>query len=216
MLEIAMEASRLGTKLFVQNRRLAGSEYTASNMSPDPTRDFEDPAAAQQRFLSLFLRSEREIFRYVAALVPNVADAEDIVQQTALVLWEKFATYDPGLPFTPWACRFALNKTRQWLERRQRWQALLEGGLAEELAHRRQELQPDLDLRLGYLDRCLHKLPSEQLSLVEGYYYHRENIETLAAKGGRTVAATYKLLQRVRQALQACIEKAKMPDGLTS
>ena len=26
----------------------------------------------QQRFLSLFLRSEREIFRYVAVLVPNV------------------------------------------------------------------------------------------------------------------------------------------------
>ncbi|MBC7911970.1 MAG: hypothetical protein H7Y30_15790, partial [Pyrinomonadaceae bacterium] len=45
-------------------------------------------SAAQQRFLSLFLRSEREIFRYVAALVPNVADAEDIVQQTALALWE--------------------------------------------------------------------------------------------------------------------------------
>ena len=40
--------------------------------------------AAQQRFLSLFLRSEQEIFRYVAALVPNVADTEDIVQETAL------------------------------------------------------------------------------------------------------------------------------------
>jgi RNA polymerase sigma-70 factor (ECF subfamily) len=185
-------------------------------MSPDPTRSFEDPAAAQQRFLSLFLRSEREIFRYVAALVPNVADAEDIVQQTALVLWEKFEAYDPGLPFTPWACRFALNKTRQWLERRQRWQTLLKDGLAEELAQRREELQPELDLRLGHLDRCLHKLPSEQLSLVEGYYYRRENVESLAANGGRTVAATYKLLQRVRQALQACIEKATMPNGLTS
>ena len=167
-------------------------------MSPDPTRSFEDPAAAQQRFLSLFLRSEREIFRYVAALVPNLADAEDIVQQTALVLWEKFKAYDPGLSFTPWACRFALNKTRQWLERRQRWQALLEGGLAEELAQRREELQPELDLRLGHLERCLHKLPPEQLSLVEGYYYRRENIESLAANAGRTVAATYKLLQRVR------------------
>ena len=97
-------------------------------MLSDSTRQFEGPAAAQQRFLSLFLRSEREIFRYVAALIPNVADAEDIVQQTALVLWEKFEAYDPGQPFTPWACRFALNKTRQWLERRQRWQALLVRG----------------------------------------------------------------------------------------
>jgi RNA polymerase sigma-70 factor (ECF subfamily) len=185
-------------------------------MSPDPTRHFEDPAAAQQRFLSLFLRSEREIFRYVAALVPNVADAEDIVQQTALVLWEKFDAYDPGLPFTPWACRFALNKTRQWLERRQRWQALLEGGLAEELAQRREELRPELDFRLRHLDGCLGKLPAEQLSLVEGYYYRRDKIENLATNSGRTVAATYKVLQRVRLALQACIENAAKPAEATT
>src|SRR5580700_2157340 len=103
-------------------------------MSADSTRRFGDSNATQQRFLSLFLRSEREIFRYVAALVPNLTDAEDIVQQTAVALWEKFDAYDPSLPFTPWACRFALNKTRQWIERQRRWQVLLDRGLAEELA----------------------------------------------------------------------------------
>jgi hypothetical protein len=33
------------------------------------------PGLAQQWFLSLFLRGEKEVFRYVAALVPSVADA---------------------------------------------------------------------------------------------------------------------------------------------
>ena len=79
-------------------------------MSSDSMGRSGDASAAQQQFLSLFLRSEREIFRYVAALVPNVTDAEDIVQQTAIALWEKFGSYDPAQPFTPWACRFALNK----------------------------------------------------------------------------------------------------------
>src|SRR5512136_994157 len=113
-------------------------------MPIDPEQLSRERAAAQQQFLSLFLRSEREVFRYVAALVPNVMDAEDIVQQTALALWEKFDAYDPAQPFTPWACRFALNKARQWIERRQRWQALLAGGLAEELVRRREELRPDM------------------------------------------------------------------------
>lgn len=175
-------------------------------MSPDSTRHSEDKAAAQQRFLSLFLRSEREIFRYVAALVPNVADAEDIVQQTALALWEKFDAYDSIQPFTPWACRFALNKTRQWVERRQRWQALLAGGLVDELAQRRDELRPEIEMRLKHLERCLTKLPAEQRLLVESYYYRRDSVEKLAEKTGRTVAAAYKTLQRVRHALQACIE----------
>jgi RNA polymerase sigma-70 factor (ECF subfamily) len=177
-------------------------------MAPDSTRPSEGQATAQQRFLSLFLRSEREIFRYVAALVPNVAEAEDIVQQTALSLWEKFDSYDANQPFTPWACRFALNKTKQWIERRQKWQALLEAGLAEELAQRREELRPELETRLKHLESCLRKLPEEHRLIVEGYYFRRDGVEELARNSGRTVAATYKILQRVREALHACIANA--------
>jgi RNA polymerase sigma-70 factor (ECF subfamily) len=185
-------------------------------MSANSTPRHDDLATAQQRFLSLFLRSEREIFRYVAALVPNVADAEDIVQQTATALWEKFDAYDPSLPFTPWACRFALNKARQWIERRQRWQALLAGGLAEELAQRREELRPEFELRLKHLEACLGRLPETQRSLVEGYYYRRDGIDTLAEGLGRTVGATYKMLQRIRLALQVCIENEAKAEGLAT
>ena len=177
-------------------------------MSSDSLGRSRDASAAQQRFLSLFLRSEREIFRYVAALIPNVMDAEDIVQQTALALWEKFDAYDSNQPFTPWACRFALNKAKQWVERRQRWLALLEGGLAEELAQRREELRPEIETRLKHLEGCLNKLPAEQRAIVEGYYYRRDGIEKLAEHSGRTVAATYKTLQRIREGLQLCIENA--------
>lgn len=182
-------------------------------MSADSSRGAHDQAAAQQRFLSLFLRSEREIFRYVSALVPSVADAEDIVQQTAVALWEKFHAYDPAQPFTPWACRFALNKARQWMERHQRWRALLESGLAEELMRRREELRPDLEAKLGRLEGCLERLPDAQRSLVEGYYYRRTGISALAGELGRTEAATYKALQRIRQTLQDCIERSPEPEG---
>jgi RNA polymerase sigma-70 factor, ECF subfamily len=181
-------------------------------MPSDPNPSTGDRAAAQQRFLSLFLRSEREVFRYVAALVPNVTDAEDIVQQTALALWEKFDAYDSAQPFTPWACRFALNKAHQWIEQRQRWKALLDHGLAEELAQRRQELHPEFERRLKHLEACLAKLPPEQRSLVEAYYFERTDIESLAARSGRTAAAIYKTLQRIRQTLQLCVESRAKPE----
>jgi RNA polymerase sigma-70 factor (ECF subfamily) len=166
-------------------------------MPSNALHSFGDATAAQQRFLALFLRSEREIFRYVAVLVPNVIEAEEIVQQTALALWEKFDSYDPARPFTPWACRFALNQARQWMERRQKWQILLADGLAEELARRREDLAPELERRLVHLEGC-----------VEGYYYRRLGIEALAKESGRTVEATYKKLQRIRSALRQCLENA--------
>jgi RNA polymerase sigma-70 factor (ECF subfamily) len=182
-------------------------------MCADPTHRFDDSTAAQRQFLTLFLRSEREIFRYVAALVPNTTDAEDIVQQAAMALWQKFDDYDPAQPFTPWACRFALNKARQWVERRQRWQALLDRGLAEELAQRREELQPELEQRLRHLEGCLRKLPPGQRSLVEGYYFERAGIERLAERSGRSAAATYKMLQRIRHNLQTCVESRGNPEA---
>lgn len=58
-------------------------------MSAGSQGRFEDSAAAQQRFLSLFLRCAREVFRHVAALAPDIGDAEDLIQQTALALWER-------------------------------------------------------------------------------------------------------------------------------
>ena len=63
-------------------------------------------------------------------------------------------------------------------------------------------------MRLKYLEGCFNELPPEQRSIVEGYYYRRDGIEKLAEQSGRTVAATYKTLQRIRQALQLCIENA--------
>lgn len=184
-------------------------------MNADPSRHSGETSTAHERFLSLFLRSEREVYRYVSVLVPNPSDAEDIVQQTAIALWEKFDTYDPSQPFTPWACRFALNKARQWIERRQRWQLLLAGGLAEELATRREALRPELEARLRHLEACLGRLPEPQRGLVEGYYYRREAIEKLSSGAGRSVVATYKVLQRVRQSLQECIERAVRAEGAT-
>jgi RNA polymerase sigma-70 factor (ECF subfamily) len=164
---------------------------------------------SQARFLRLFLPSERELFRYVAALVPDVGDAEEIVQQTAVELWKKFDQYDPRQPFTPWACRFAINIVKQWVAGRQRWQSLLERGLAEELATRRDQLRPRFEGRLSHLDQCLEKLPSEQREIVEAYYFRRQGIDVIASETQRSVEAVYKTLQRVRLLLRQCIERAE-------
>lgn len=164
---------------------------------------------SQAQFLRLFLPSERELFRYIAALVPNVGDAEEIVQQTAVELWKKFDQYDAQRPFMPWACRFALNIVKQWVASRQRWQSLLEHGLAEELVNRRDQLRPQFENRLSPLDQCLKKLPSEQRGVMEAYYFRKQSIDVIAAETRRSVESIYKTLQRIRLMLRQCIEQAE-------
>lgn len=179
--------------------------YEDMNQSSEP---LPQKPASQQEFLTVFLANEREIFRYVAALVPTVGDAQEIVQQTAVVLWEKFDQYDRSRPFAPWACRFALNVARQWMARRKQWKTMLDSGLAQELALRRKQLQPEFNERVSHLNQCLSKLPEDQRELVEGYYFRQVDVETLARQAQRTAEAIYKSLQRIRRQLRECIERS--------
>jgi len=60
-----------------------------------------------EQFVRLLARHDREVYRYVLTLLPDRTEADDVLQETAAALWEKFGEYDPDKPFYPWACRFA-------------------------------------------------------------------------------------------------------------
>src|SRR5206468_5233265 len=128
-----------------------------------------DPQHAQ--FLRLFLASQRELLRYITALVPDLSEAQEILQETAVALWARFDQYNPALPFTPWACRFALNTVKQWATSRRKWRTLLENGLAETIAARREALLPEMNQRMEQLHHCLDKLPPPQRQVVQQYYF---------------------------------------------
>lgn len=173
----------------------------------------ENNSDRQEKFLRLFLASERELFRYVSALVPAMDDASEIVQQTALQLWNKFDDYDPGQPFTPWACRFGLNVAKQWMASRQRWAKLLETGVSKKIFERREMTLSEMENKLRHLDNCIEKLPETDRALVERFYWRRENVRTICETLNQTAGAVYKTLQRIRQQLRDCIELASKTEG---
>ena len=51
-----------------------------------PTVAGQDP----ERFVRLFIEEQRAILRYILALVPDVNNANEIFQETAVNLWRKF------------------------------------------------------------------------------------------------------------------------------
>ena len=61
----------------------------------------------QSRFIQLFTSHEKQIYRYILSLMPHSQDAQDVLQETAIALYNKIEDYDPTRPFAPWAFRFA-------------------------------------------------------------------------------------------------------------
>lgn len=167
------------------------------------------PPDQQQEFLRLFLACERDIRRTVLSIVPSLADADDIFQQTALALWQAFDRYDPTQPFAPWACKFARFKALHWIERQARWRKLLGDGLAEDLATRREGMLAQMDERHAFLEGCVERLTPEQQGLLKCYYFDRMPLEKIAGSMGRSVQGVYKMMQRIRAVLYECILNAQ-------
>ncbi len=156
-----------------------------------------------ERFTRLFLLHEPDILQAVLAFVPQRADARDIVQETAVMLWQVFAQYDPARPFANWAIGYARIQVRRFLRSGARRAALSEEavGMLELEQEKRAVSQ---EKRAAALSECLDRLPQASRRIIEDYYFKEHPVETLAITHSRTVAAVYKTLQRLRAILLEC------------
>ncbi len=158
------------------------------------------------RFMRLILEHEPQILRAVMVFVPQRSDARDIVQDTAVALWQHFAEYDPSRPFTNWALGYARMHVRRYFRSSARHSRLSEKA-AEALliaAEDRDALKEKQDTALR---NCLGELPEASRRLIEGYYYEEKPVEALGQTHGKSVEAVYKSIQRLRRCLQECINR---------
>ncbi|MGO9115359.1 MAG: sigma factor, partial [Thermoguttaceae bacterium] len=88
-----------------------------SLQTPPGESDQDTPSAD---FVALLATCQRPIFLYAMTLLGNVDDAEEVVQESGLVLWKKFREYRPGTDFIRWACQIARYQSLKVRARRLR------------------------------------------------------------------------------------------------
>jgi hypothetical protein len=90
--------------------------------------------ATPAKFIADITSAQRHLHAFVSSVVWNIADADEVVQETNLALWQKAADYDPDRPFLPWAMAFAQMQLKAWLKRRQRVPIVFDDALIERMA----------------------------------------------------------------------------------
>lgn len=167
-----------------------------------------DPALpATEALILLLTRHQDQIFRYIYSLLPNEADARDVLQETSVALFRKFDQYDAEKPFLPWAFRFAYLQVLKHRERRQRDPLALSPDVLELLAEERADLEPHLEKRLRALDRCLEKLPAAEKELLTYRYDQRRPVEEIMERVGQSRRTLFRNLERVRRLLHDCVTR---------
>jgi RNA polymerase sigma-70 factor (ECF subfamily) len=170
--------------------------------------------AATEEFARLFAENRDRIFRYIRSLVPHRTDAEDVFQDSAVVLWREFEKFRPGAPFLPWALAIAFNQVRTHRHRRRQARLFFGEGLLEKLAAESEKLGDELERRSQALLRCCERLPPADRDLVAIYYTRDSTVGAIAEELGRPANTIYKALQRIRHALRSCIERRLAAEAL--
>lgn len=158
-------------------------------------------------FLRLFTANEPAVRAFVRSLVPTLADANDVMQEVALVLWRKFDEYHSHEDFRRWAFGVAKFKVLAWQRDQARDRHVFGEEMTEVLAHEASERSDQLVAQREALRVCLEKLPEEQRRLVDSAYASGSRIDALAASLGRTAMALYKTLHRIRLTLIDCTRR---------
>jgi RNA polymerase sigma-70 factor (ECF subfamily) len=149
---------------------------------PDSRRE---PVPSSPGFVSLFLADQRRLYRYIVALLGTEQDAEDVLQETAAVLWKKFADFKPGTSFLAWGCKIAYLTVLEHRRRKGKRLALLDPDVLEHLAAMLPPGEGPQQLRLDALEHCLGKLNPIDRELVDRCYAPQVKIKAIAAELGR-------------------------------
>lgn len=159
-----------------------------------------------EEFTRLLLQNQKRIWGLILSLVPNGHDADDVMQETCVVLWRKFGEFQPGTDFGAWGLRVARFQVMSYYQRQRRSQARLSDELVEAIAEKLAAPAWEASARGEALRACLGKLKPREYDLIQRRYHAEQNIEEIAGALSATSHAIYKALARLQTRLLGCME----------
>ena len=164
-----------------------------------------------EQFTRRWTEAQPIVAGYINAVVPDFQEAEDLLQDVAVILLRKFPEYDPQRPFVAWAIGIA--KREVLMARRLHARNLLsfQADLLERISEAYEELAPEFEDRSRALRECLRRVKGRAGELLRLRYEESLKPNAIAARVGVAVVAVRVMLSRTRATLRECIERKLKP-----
>lgn len=161
----------------------------------------------REQFIANLTRHHDQLIGYVFSLVANWQDAQDVLQQTSIVLWRKYDQFDPATNFMDWASRVAFYESKNFTRLVARDRHFFNDDLLQTIANERVEDVANYERRAIALRTCLQKLRSNDRELITDVYEHGKVIGDVAGDIGIEVQSVYNRLYRLRKRVAECIQQ---------
>lgn len=160
-----------------------------------------------QLFIQLLMKYQKRIYNFILLLVPNYADADDLMQETVSTMWSKFDTFQQDSNFTAWAIKIARNKILNF--RRNANNKILhfsEESMTNILEESKEIFEKQHDRTLA-LQECLFKLAEYDRKLVSLRYEQDLPVKDISRLTGRSVNGLYHTMARIHKILLQCVQR---------
>ena len=161
----------------------------------------------QQVFTKYWVKAQPVLSSFVFSLAPDFDEAQDIIQETALVLHDEFDKYDPESSFAAWAIGIARNRLLMKHRTKSKNPLIHHSDFVERLGRKTEEMSAELEKHLFFLRGCIKNLPEENYKIIELRYQDDLKPREIAARLGFAPGYIRTVLSRIRSALNDCIQK---------
>jgi RNA polymerase sigma-70 factor (ECF subfamily) len=165
------------------------------------------PKDSQEQFVRNLTNCQASLYAYILSLLPNRDDANDILQDTNLVMWRRSEEYVEGTNFLAWAYKIARYKVLARHRDSRRDRHIFDEQLFDRLADDAERRTRDPNGVAALLEDCVEELPVVQRQLVEDRYAPGGSVQDMAQKLGQSAAALSVTLSRIRHTLLGCIQR---------
>jgi len=188
---------------------ISGRSCQAS--APKPADDvlIESIGKGDRRaMVSLFIRHNVRIHRFVMRLTGKTSIAEDVVSEVFLDIWRGAAEFSGRSNVSTWLLGIARNKTMSVLRRRT--ETPLDYDAALDLVDDMDdpEVVADRASRGAVVRRCLMRLPPSLREVVDLIYYHEKTVAEVAEIVGIPPGTVKTRMFHARSRLQELLESA--------
>lgn len=153
-------------------------------------------------------RHQSGIYAYILPIMPDRFAAQDVLQETVLLMWKKLDDFEKGTNFAAWAYRVAYWQTKAHLKKVKRaGLTAFDPEIMDLLSVSAEESLDGFDERHNALRVCIERLPTGDVAILQAHYQRNESAAVIAGRLGRTRDAIKQVLMRIRKQLRRCIER---------
>jgi RNA polymerase sigma-70 factor (ECF subfamily) len=166
-----------------------------------------EPQQKTVLFFRLYTSIQSRLYAYILTMVHNEHDAEELLQETAIYLWEQFDQYEEGTNFWAWAACVAKFRVLDFHKKNRKTRPLFENSVYQQLFEIAATTSEDSVERSRALKACLDKLGAPEQKLLSLRFHDNFSVQRIAQVTGRSRHGLYKTISRILGLVRDCMTR---------